>query len=109
MTSKLEVQKQQVISWSDPLGDIVVTDPPQGKASDRAWGALTHGLTVKLMRTVWFAGIGAKLYSLEVNCREGKEREAPKRFVAQVPGSPGKGLKCGLNILHHLYMILDLR
>lgn len=83
ISKQMEVIQLQSIGWSDPLSDILITDIvpthhfPQERSQERL--------------TVWFSGIGAKLYSCEVICRE---LEAPKRLVAHVNLLPNNPVSC---------------
>lgn len=83
ISKQMEVLQLQSIGWSDPLSDILITDIvpthhfPQERSQERL--------------TVWFSGIGAKLYSCEVICRE---LEPPKRLVAHVNLLPNNPVSC---------------
>ncbi|CAJ1342337.1 unnamed protein product [Effrenium voratum] len=84
VTRHLEVLMLQRIGWSDPLSEIVVTDIPP-KVPDARMSFSKDRVMV------WFAGIGAKLYSLEVSV---KEKELPRRLVAHVNLLPNNPVSC---------------
>ncbi|CAK9063754.1 unnamed protein product [Durusdinium trenchii] len=82
VTKQMEVVKLQIMGWSDPLCDLVIGDivPPAPDcrlSSDRV--------------VVWFSGVGAKLYSFEVSCRE---KEQPRRLVSHVNLLPNNPVSC---------------